>query len=109
MYKDIEESPIKGYPVKKQKARGISKEDEEELEHLLNITKQTKEPMLKEDIEEEIQKPLRKVKPNRAPRFEETDSYDRSPSKVAVRLRVPLTERNYGFRNRESLKTKEIF
>lgn len=105
VYKDIEESPLKRYPVKIEKSRGISKEDEAELEHLINITKTAKEPMKEE--ESEPKKAMRKVKPNRNQRYEQ--SSERSPAKVAVHLRVPLTDRNYSFRNRDSLKLKDIF
>ena len=106
-FRDIEESPIKPYPVKSERCRGITKEDEAELEHTINITKSAKEP--KEDDEDEPIKPMRKIKTNnKIYKYQDLSLCQRSPSKVAVRLRVPLQDRNYSFRNRDLLKTRDI-
>lgn len=105
---DVEESPIKGFPVKVERIKGISKEDEAALEHLINITKSNKTPMKQEDTEPEPKKAMRKVKLNKKQRYE-CESSERSPAKVSVHLRIPLTERQYGFRNRDGLKSKDIF
>lgn len=109
VYKDMDESPIKGKPNKIEKSRGISKEDEAELEHLINITKAAKEPMKEEDCEPEPKKVMRKVKTNRPQAFVVKEKDRRSPAKVAVHQRIPQSDRNYSFRNREMLKSKEVF
>lgn len=108
VYKDLQESPIKVIPVSARN-RGVTKEDEEEMDHLINITKEAKDYQPKEVEEEDLQKPMRKVKTNKVQKYEDLHMKPRSPPKVAVRLRIPLCERNYGFRNRESLKNKDIF
>lgn len=108
VYKDLDESPIKA-PMKVERHRGISKEDAEQLEHLINITKVAKEPMKEEEREETPKKAVRKVKLNRSKAFLVKDRADKSPAKVAVHLRVPLTDRNYSFRNRDDIKAKELF
>ena len=106
MYKDLEGSPIKP-KSSRSKIRAVTKEDEEEMNHLVNITKEAKEYQPPDP--EVFQKPLRKVKTNRVQKLDDICLKPRSPPKVAMRLRIPLCERNYSFRNREALKSKDIF
>lgn len=106
VYKDMDESPIKQFPVRQPRSKILTKEEEEELNHLSNITKETKE--VKDSEEEDYQKPMRKVKTNRIQKYEDICLKPRSPPKVAMRLRIPLCERNYSLRNREAMRNKDI-
>ncbi len=103
IYRDADdESPIKFIP-KVERFKGLSKEEEEELDQLVNLTH------IEPDIPEpELNKPMRKVKTNRMKAIEDLNMAQRSPSKVAVRLRTPKEERSYSFRNREDIKSKAI-
>lgn len=104
IYRDLEdESPIKSFAPKVERYKGLSKEEEDELDHLMCLTKIEPEPP-----EPTITKPMRKVKMNRMKEIEDLNMAQRSPSKVAVRLRIPKEDRSYGFRNRDDLKSKPI-
>ena len=105
-YKDPEESPKKPL-YSKSKSRKVTKEDEEEMHHLVNITKEAKEYQPAEpDV---FQKPMRKIKTNKIQKLENVHMKPRSPAKVAMRLRIPLCDRNYSFRSRDSFRTKDAF
>lgn len=108
-YKDLESSPLKTKPSKhaRSKIRTVTKEDEEEMNHLVNITKEAKE--YKPPEPDVFQKPMRKIKTNKSQRFQDIQLKSRSPPKVAMHLRVPLCDRNYSFRNRDGLKMKDTF
>lgn len=105
-FRDLNEShsPIKPVQAKVERFKGLSKEEEEELNHLVNLTKDNE----KQDEEEDaVSKKMKRVKPNRQPKIE-LRLKTRSPSKVAVRLRVPKTDRSYGLRNRDEVRLKSV-
>ena len=107
VYRDQSASPTpkKKSQVKAEKPNALSPEEEEELNQLVNLNDfiVRKQP----DVEDIPSKPTKKVKQNRVKSIDLNLS-QRSPSKVATYLRIPLTERNYSFRNRDELKNKII-
>ena len=105
-YKDPEESPKKPL-YSKSKSRKVTKEDEEEMHHLVNITKKGK--LYQPPGLDVFQKPMRKIKTNKIQKFKNVHVKPRSSAKVAVRLRIPLCDRDYSFRSRETLRTKGKF
>jgi hypothetical protein len=105
-FRDLNEShsPIKPMEQRIERFKGLSKEDEAEMDHLINLTKDNE----KQDEEEaDVSKKMKRVKPNKQPKIE-VNLKPKSPSKVAVRLRIPKTDRSYGLRNREEVRLKSV-
>lgn len=105
-FRDLDESrsPIKPVQPKVERFKGLSREEEAELDHLVNLTKDNEN---QDEDDPSLTKKLKRVKHSRRPHIE-LRLKPRSPSKVAVRLRVPKTDRSYGLRNREEVRLKSV-
>ncbi len=105
-FRDLNEShsPIKPVQPKIERFKGLSREEEAELDHLVNLTKDNE---VQEEEDADLSKKMKRVKPNRQPKIE-MRLKPKSPSKVAVRLRIPKTDRSYGLRNREEVRLKSV-
>lgn len=107
VYRDQSASPTpkKTSHARVERAKGLTLEEEQELNQLVNLNEIV--GIEKPDENDVTPKPTKKVKQNRMKSID-LQLCQRSPSKVAMRLRIPLTDRNYSFRNREVLKNKVI-
>ena len=93
-------SPTKHIRVKVDRSRKLTQKEIDELDHLENLTKDNE--LERDNDEKEVTKKMKRVKTAKTPQIE-LRMRERSPTKVAVRLRVPQTERSYGLRNRHDL------